>query len=239
MVSTLLPLRIEAAETRRHGKVLVGPVDLTLDAETGCVVIIGPNGAGKTTLLNLLHGTARLHRGKIHWPVDMATARAAQSFVFQKPIMLRRSVADNLSYPLKIRGVGRARIAERVAFWAGQVGLAGMLDRPAPALSGGEQQKLALARALITDPEVVFLDEPCASLDGRAMREIEAILKTVLDRGTRLILTTHDMGQARRLADRIVFLHAGRVAETAPATAFFPAPATAAARAFLNGDILE
>lgn len=234
----LFPLVVSGAETRRHGKALVGPVDMMLEG-AGCTVVIGPNGAGKTSLLRLLHGIARCHAGKIRWQVDAATARRAQSFVFQRPVMLRRSVAQNLAYPLKIRGMARGDIADRVAHWAREVGLSGMLDRPAPSLSGGEQQKLALARALITGPELVFLDEPCASLDGRATREIEAILTRVAADGTALILTTHDMGQARRLADHVVFLHAGRVAETAPAARFFDAPATPAARAFLNGDIVE
>ena len=238
MVSALFPLIVTRAETRRGGKVLVGPVDLTLEG-AGCTVVIGPNGAGKTSLLRLLHGIARCHAGRIAWQVDAASARSAQSFVFQRPVMLRRSVAQNLAYPLAIRHTPRAEIAARVARWAEAVGLTAMLDRPAPVLSGGEQQKLALARALITEPELVFLDEPCASLDGRATREIEAILTRVAAAGTRLILTTHDMGQARRLADHVVFLHSGRVFETASAARFFDAPATPEARAFLKGDIVE
>ena len=106
-------------------------------------------------------------------------------------------------------------------------------------LSGGEQQKLAIARALITDPALVFLDEPTASLDGRAMREIEAILHTAKADGTRLILSTHDMGQARRIADTVVFMLGGKVHETGPANSFFDAPNTPEARAFLKGDIVE
>lgn len=238
MVSALFPLIVKGAETRRHGKTLVGPVDLTLDG-SGATVVIGPNGAGKTTLLNLLHGTARLHKGSIEWRVDTQTARRAQSFVFQRPIMLRRSVAANLAYPLSVRRTPRGEIEKKVAHWAEQVGLAGMLDRQAPALSGGEQQKLALARALITEPELLFLDEPCASLDGPATRDIENILKTVSSEGTCLILATHDMGQARRLADQVIFLRGGKIAETAPAPRFFDHPITSEASAFLNGDIVE
>lgn len=237
-MSDLLPLVAQSALTRRHGKVLVGPVDATLGTE-GITVVIGPNGAGKTSLLRMLHGTARCHSGRIDWACDVETARNAQAFVFQRPVMLRRSVGENLAYPIRVRGASRAAAKAQVAEWASRVGLAEMLDRPAPGLSGGEQQKLAIARALITQPKLLFLDEPCASLDGRATREIEEILCAARGAGTRLILSTHDMGQARRLADRVLFLFKGLVHEDAPAPTFFDRPETAEARAFLNGDILE
>lgn len=237
-MSALFPLTVTGAVTRRRGKVLVGPVDLRLEGQ-GATVIIGPNGSGKTTLLGLLHGTARLHAGTIAWQQPMETARAAQAFVFQRPVMLRRSVVENIAYPLLVRGVARADAVAQAHTWAARVGLGAMPERAAPSLSGGEQQKLALARAFITAPEVVFLDEPCASLDGRATREIEAILHDQKTRGVRLILSTHDMGQARRLADDVVFLRNGKVHETAPAQQFFDTPASDAARAFLRGDIVE
>ncbi|MEL6642693.1 MAG: ATP-binding cassette domain-containing protein [Pseudomonadota bacterium] len=237
-MSALFPLHVDQAETRRRGKRLVGPIDMHLTG-TGATVIIGPNGSGKTTLLSLLHGTTRLHAGTIRWQVSTEAARAAQCFVFQRPILLRRSVADNIAYPLRLRGVGRAAALARANEWAERVGLGDMADRPAPMLSGGEQQKLALARALITDPDVLFLDEPCAALDGRAMRDIEGILQAEKAKGTHLILSTHDMGQARRLADEVIFMCGGQVVEHAPATTFFEAPGTPQARAFLNGDIVE
>ena len=138
-----------------------------------------------------------------------------------------------------MRGTPRRAAQSRARDWAERVGLAEMFDRPAPVLSGGEQQKLAIARALITDPKLVFLDEPCASLDGRATREIEDILIAARDAGTRLVLSTHDMGQARRLADRTLFLLSGRVVEDAAADDFFAGPATPQAQAFLKGDIVE
>lgn len=234
----LFPLRLRGALTRRHGKRLVGPVDLDLDGRGTCVVL-GPNGSGKTTLLRLVHGIARLHGGTIEWGCDTATARNLQAFVFQRPVMLRRTVAENLAYPLRLRGVGRAEARARAEDWAARVGLGEMLDRQAWVLSGGEQQKLALTRALIGEPQLVFLDEPSASLDGRATREIEAILADSRARGTAIVLATHDMGQARRLADRVVFLLGGRVHEDAPAAEFFAAPRTAEARAFLSGEIVE
>ena len=234
----LFPVTLTGAATRRRGRVLVGPLDLTLDG-AGTTVVIGPNGSGKTSLLRLLHGTARLTDGTIDWSCPLEEARARQAFVFQRPILLRRSVLANIAYPLRLRGVPRAEAAARARDWAARVGLAEAADRSAAMLSGGEQQKLALARALIADPDLLFLDEPTASLDGRSTREIEAVLAEAHARGTRLILSTHDMGQARRLADRVLFLLSGRVQEDAPASAFFTMPATAEARGFLQGDIIE
>ena len=237
-MSALFPLSVRGATTSRRGKRLVGPVDLELDGR-GVTVVLGPNGSGKTTLLRLLHGIARLGAGRIDWACDEARARNAQAFVFQRPVMLRRSVLDNLAYPLVMRGIARREARTQAADWGQRIGLGDMLSRPATVLSGGEQQKLALARALIRDPELVFLDEPTASLDGRATREVEAILNSEQQKGTALILATHDMGQARRLADRVVFLLNGRVHETGPAEPFFHTPETPEARAFLQGDIVE
>lgn len=238
MVSDLFPLTLTDAETSRRGKRLVGPVALSLDGQGICVVI-GPNGAGKTSLLRLMHGAARLTGGSIRWACPMAEARQAQAFVFQRPVMLRRSVVDNIAYPLRLRGVSRSEARTQAQDWAARVGLGCMTTRPATSLSGGEQQKLALARALITAPKLLFLDEPTASLDSRSVRDIETILQDAARDGTRLILSTHDMGQARRLADRVVFLLNGRVHETGPAAAFFDAPQTPEAEAFLNGEIVE
>ncbi|TRD23007.1 ATP-binding cassette domain-containing protein [Palleronia caenipelagi] len=237
-MSAILPLRLSGAEARRRGKRLVGPVDLTLNSP-GATVVIGPNGAGKTTLLRLMHGTERLAGGEISWARPLAEVRHEIAFVFQTPVVLRRSVLDNIAYPLRLRGQSRKNARAEALDWAGRVGLGGMPDRQATVLSGGERQKLALARALITRPEVLFLDEPTAALDGRSTREIETILTEASIAGTRLILSTHDMGQARRLATEVVFLLHGRVHETAAALAFFDAPGTPEAAAFLRGDIIE
>lgn len=234
----LFPLTVRGAQTSRRGKVLVGPVDLDLGG-AGITVVIGPNGSGKTTLLRLLHGAARLTAGTIEWACDMDHARTQQGFVFQRPVMLRRTVLDNLMYPLRMRGVAKAAAQEQAEEWAVRVGLGDMPDRMATNLSGGEQQKLALARAMITGPQALFLDEPTAALDGRATREVEAVLRAARASGTRLILSTHDMGQAKRLADEMVFLLHGKVMEHSPARAFFDAPKSTQARAFLRGDIVE
>lgn len=237
-MSALFPLYVSNAVSRRQGKTLVGPVDLQLEAQ-GTTVILGPNGAGKTSLLQLLHGTARLSRGRINWACSIEDARRKQSFVFQRPILLRRSVLENIIYPLLMRSTPRKQARIEGTLWAEKIGLEGMLQRPATMLSGGEQQKLALARALITRPAVLFLDEPCAALDGRSIKAIEDILATARAEGTKLILSTHNMGQARRLADHVIFLLHGKVHEEGAASAFFNQPQTTEAQAFLRGDIIE
>lgn len=237
-MSEMFPLIVEGAVTRRRGKVLVGPVDMRLEAE-GVTVVIGPNGAGKTSLLRMLHGIARLNKGVVRWACDEAEARERQAFVFQTPVVLRRSVRENLTYPLRINGVGRKAADAQAEAMAEKIGLIEAYTRSALALSGGERQKLALGRALIRQPDVLFLDEPCAALDGRATREVEAILQRAAQDGTRLIMSTHNMGQARRLASEVVFLLGGRIHERGPAETFFETPETAQARAFLRGDIVE
>lgn len=237
-MSALFPVTLKDAVLRRRQKVLVGPVNLTLMGQ-GVTVVIGPNGAGKTSFLRMLHGIARLGGGSITWSCDPLEARKKQAFVFQHPIMMRRSVLGNLIYPLRLAGVSRTAARQRAAQAAQAVGLGDALERPAPFLSGGERQKLALARALITKPDLLFLDEPCASLDGRATREIEEILVRAAASGTRLIMSTHDMGQARRLATEALFLLNGNIHEHGAASEFFVKPQTPQAIAFLKGDIVE
>ncbi|MFW8633663.1 ATP-binding cassette domain-containing protein [Cribrihabitans pelagius] len=234
----MFPLVARGALVRRRSKILVGPIDLELGGQ-GTSIVIGPNGAGKTTLLKMLHGIVRLGGGRLGWACPVAEAQKHQAFVFQTPVMLRRTVLDNITYPLRLTGMGRKEARARAEDWAGRVGLEGILGRQATNLSGGERQKLALARALVREPQVLFLDEPCAALDGRATREIEAILARAAASGTRLIMSTHNMGQARRLADEVIFVLGGRIHERAPADAFFAGPETSEARGFLNGDIVE
>lgn len=234
----MFPLEAKQAIVRRRGKVLAGPIDLTLQGQ-GVTIVIGPNGAGKTSLLKMLHGIARLNGGSLTWACSTAEAQKRQGFVFQSPIMMRRSVIDNIAYPLRLIGVAKVEARHRAQDWAEKVGLGHVLKQQATMLSGGERQKLALARALIRDPQVLFLDEPCASLDGRATREIEAILNRAAADGTRLIMSTHNMGQAQRLADEIIFVLGGKIHEFAPVNSFFAEPETKQGRAFLRGDIVE
>ncbi|WP_090220496.1 ATP-binding cassette domain-containing protein [Litoreibacter janthinus] len=238
MVSSLFPLRLRDAQVRRRGKTILGPVDLELDGQ-GLTIIVGPNGSGKTTLLRVMHGVERLSGGTVDWSMDEDRARERQAYVFQSPIMLRRSVADNLHYPLRLSGVSRREAEPRVADWIKRIGLDGHAQAPATRLSGGERQKLALARALIRQPEVLFLDEPCANLDGRATREFETLLLATRDSGTRIVMATHDLGQAKRLASDALFILSGRIHDSAAAPAFFDAPKTPELASFLRGDIVE
>lgn len=238
MVSAILPLEVRGACVTRRGKRLVGPIDLSI-AATGITMVMGPNGAGKTTMLRMLHGLERTSAGSVEWRLPMDLARGRQSFVFQAPVLLRRSVVDNIAFPLIVAGRGRRAARALAADWAERVGLGEALTRPAAVLSGGEKQKLALARALITGPEALFLDEPTASLDGRAMREIEAILTDAAKGGARIVMSTHNIGQAKRLATDVIFLYRGRVHEAGDAESFLSQPKTREAAAFLKGDIVE
>lgn len=232
--ASLLPLTVRDLVLRFGEATVLDGVDLNL-GPTGCTMIMGPNGSGKSLLLKLLHGLIRPTSGRIDWgseAPEQVTAR--QALVFQKPVLLRRSVAANIDFVLKARGKD---IAERPAL-LDHVGLAHKANQPARLLSGGEAQRLALARALATDPEVLFFDEPTASLDPASVLAIEEIVSEARARGVRIIFVTHDMGQARRIADDVVFLHRGRVAEHEPARDFFPEPRSAAARDYLNGRIV-
>lgn len=212
---------------------LIDRVDLRVPRD-GVTVVMGPNGAGKSLLLRLLHGLLTPSAGQVLWdrrPLD-AAARRDQAMVFQRPVLLRRSVAANIRFVLRLRGrVAAARIEEILR----EVDLAERADQPARLLSGGEQQRLNLARALATEPRVLFLDEPTAHLDPTATAAIEAIVQRAHRRGTKIVFVTHDLGQARRLADDVLFLHGGRLAEHTPAPSFFDHPASQAARDYLDG----
>lgn len=238
MTGSILPLTLRGATAKIRGKTIVGPVDLVIGTQ-GLTIVMGPNGSGKTTLLRLMHGLQRVSDGAVVWNLPDRAVRERQAYVFQTPIMMRRQVIDSIAYPLILHGGNKNQARATAQEWAERVGLGSALQRSAQVLSVGEKQKLSLARALIRAPEILFLDEPCANLDGRATREIETILHDAQAAGTRIVMATHDMGQARRLASDVVFMYAGKVHEAAPASAFFEQPKTPEAAAFINGDIVE
>lgn len=238
MVASIFPMKASDLTVRRGGRFLLDGVSLSLTGD-GVTIVLGPNGAGKSTLLKTLHGMQRLVKGSLDWAQPSGAAQERQAFVFQTPILMRRTVLDNVAYPLKVRGFGKREARERAADWLRKVQLERALNQRAADLSGGERQKMALVRALIRDPELLFLDEPSANLDGRATREIEELLQETNAAGTRIIMATHDFGQARRLATDVVFLHKGQMLEHTPADEFFTSPQTPQAQAFLNGDIVE
>ena len=218
------------------GARLIGNVDLDVSAE-GVTVVMGPNGAGKSLLLRLLHGLITPTSGELIWrgaPMDEA-ARRRQAMVFQRPVLLRRSVAANIDFALKL---GRRAGRDRREALLTHVGLLEKARQPARLLSGGEQQRLALARALATEPELLFLDEPTASLDPASTQMIEALISSAQRRGVKIICVTHDLGQAKRLADEVVFLHRGQILEQTSAARFFNRPASEAACGYLDGRLV-
>ncbi len=234
----ILPLSLEAVSYRLDGRTLIDAVTLTIDAGPKTMVL-GHNGAGKSLLMRLCHGLIGPSAGTLRWQgPDGAAARRRQAMVFQQPTMLRRSVRANVAYGMKLRGLPRAQRATRTAAVLTRTGLLDRADQAATSLSGGERQRLALARVWALQPEVLFLDEPSANLDPGATAAVEAIIEEIHRAGTKIIMTTHDVGQARRLADEVLFLHKGQIVERATATDFFAGPASEPARAFLEGRLL-
>lgn len=201
-------------------------------------LLIGPNGAGKTTLLRVIMGLLEPSAGRVTWGSRNSAAQVRRAIVFQRPVMLRRSAAANITYALDAAGVPRAQHEERVLELTTLVGLAGLEARPARRLSGGEQQRLALARALARDPAVLLLDEPTASLDPAATKAIEDIVLSVTQRGVKVVMSTHDLGQARRLGGDVILMHRGRVVEHGQAADLFVRPKTEQAQRFIAGDLL-
>ncbi len=234
---TILPLEVEGLAFRAGGRALVAGLDFRLEAG-GLTVILGPNGAGKTLTLRMCHGLLAPTAGLVRWRGGAARPALRQAMVFQRPVLLRRSARANLTHALACRGVPRRARRARADEALARTGLAHLARAPARVLSGGEQQRLALARAWALDPEVLFMDEPTANLDPASSRAVEEVIAAIHRAGTKVVMTTHDLGQARRLADEVLFLCAGRLVERAPAATFFDTPATPEARAFLAGELV-
>lgn len=224
----ILPLRLEDVSFLH----VLKPLSLEIGAGPS-TIILGANGAGKSVLMRLMHGLLEPTSGRVAW--SGAHPRHKQAMVFQRPVMLRRSALANVLYALQVAGARDAEAAASAALE--EVGLRQVADRPARVLSGGEQQRLALARAWALHPEVLFLDEPTANLDPHSTREIETVIKAFDAAGTKIVMATHNLGQARRLGDEVIYLHEGRVVERAPVEKFFAQPATAEAAAFIKGEL--
>jgi tungstate transport system ATP-binding protein len=235
MAEDLFPLETLGLSVSLGGHAALSDVSLAIDGERRSVVL-GANGAGKSVLLRTLHGLIAPTAGVILWAGKERRPRA-QAMVFQRPVMLRRSAIANLEYALAVNGHSRAEAARRAQEAIVRVGLAHLVNRQARVLSGGEQQRLALARAWALRPRLLFLDEPTASLDPSAAADVERIVGEIHAAGTAIVMTTHSLGLARRCADQILFLHAGRLAEQTPAERFFHAPHSAEAAQFLRGEL--
>jgi tungstate transport system ATP-binding protein len=237
---SILPLRLDDLCFSAAGNRLIDAVTARLEAGPR-TVILGHNGAGKSLLLRLCHGLLPPSAGRVVWSdhgLGEHWVRRRQAMVFQHPVMLRRSARANVTYGLALAGISWRDRRKQAEEALADVGLSALAQRPARALSGGERQRLALARAWALHPEVLLLDEPTASLDPAATRAVEAVIAAFDMAGTKIIMTTHDLAQARRLADEVLFLHKGRLLEHAPAAEFFTGPRTPEGRAYVSGELL-
>ena len=234
---SLLPLRLDGVVFSAGGRRILDSVSFALQAGVR-TVIVGSNGAGKSVLLRLCHGLLQPTSGTIAWNTpELPGEPRRQAMVFQRPVLLRRSALANVTHALAVAQVPWRDRERRAREALRKVGLEPLATHPARVLSGGEQQRVALARAWALNPEVLFLDEPTANLDPGATHEIERVVGAMHESGTKIVMVTHNLGQARRMGDEILFLHQGRVLERAPAEAFFKRPASSEAAQFLEGEL--
>ena len=238
MVSHNLPvasevlLRLDQVSLVAGGKALLS--DIKLEIHTGeSTVVLGANGSGKTTLLRLCNGILDATHGAAMIPLV-----ADQALIFQRPPLLARSVLDNVRFVLATRGISEPERTEQAQAALQACDLDAMAQRQARLLSGGEQQRLALARAWACKPKLLLADEPTSNLAPVATREVERLIQAVQATGTTLVLTTHNVAQAKRMATRVIFLDGGRIVEDCPAADFFVSPQSAAARSYLDGESL-
>lgn len=235
----MLPLVVDGASYVVDGKAIVEEVSFAIH-DPGLTALLGPNGAGKSSLLKLCHGLLPLSSGSIRWgDAAVREVQQRQAMVFQRPVLLRRSAAENIDHVLKLRGASaaeRARVIEESLEWAG---LADIADMPARNLSGGEQQSLTIARAWALNPEVLLLDEPTANLDPAATRRVEVLIRSFVEAGKKVFMATHNIAQAQRLANEVLFLNYGRLLEHAPAKQFMAGPSDPLAARFIAGELVE
>lgn len=211
------------------------PLDLCLHRGER-LALVGANGSGKTTLLRLLHGLVA-HTGQRTLHTVDGTRRPVAAMLFQRPFLLSLSVRFNLQVGLWLQGLPKAERARRCDEALQRVGLQALADRPARELSGGQQQRLALARAWALKPDLLLLDEPTASLDPGAKREVEALIDSIAAEGVTVVMSTHNLGQAKRLATRVAYLEAGRLVVDLPVQRFFEDRLPTEAALFLKGEL--
>jgi tungstate transport system ATP-binding protein len=231
----VFPLEVRGLGVRLGNHDALRGVELDLDGRAR-VVVLGANGAGKSVLLRALHGLLPPTSGSIRW-AGSASRPKRQAMVFQRPVLLRRPTLANIAYALAVNGIAEPERSKRALGALEHVGLSHLAARQARVLSGGEQQRIALARAWALEPRVLFLDEPTASLDPAAAGDIERIARDIHAAGAAIVMTTHNLGLARRFADEIVFLHQGRLTERTRTDCFFAAPSSREAAAFLEGEL--
>lgn len=232
-----LPLIFDRVSLRAGPTTILDRIEAIIEPGAPTLVV-GPNGAGKSSLLRLCMGLAAPTEGRITWGGRIEAGPQRRAIVFQRPVMLRRTAAQNLTYALAQAGVRRDARATRAAQLLARVGLSELGQRPARRLSGGEQQRLSIARALARDPDLLLLDEPTASLDPAATRSVEDIVRTAGQSGIKVVMASHDLGQVRRLAGNVMFFVRGRLLEHTNAEQFLNSPSTAEAKAFVRGDLV-
>jgi tungstate transport system ATP-binding protein len=237
--AAILPIRGEGLLFERGSRRILDALDLEIGG-SGTLALMGPNGAGKSVLVRVLAGLVQPTAGRVTWAGTPPDRRRAPKlgFVFQRPVHLRRSVLANVTYALAAAGVAKAERTGRAYAALKRARIAHLAPAPARVLSGGEQQLLSLARALATEPELLILDEPTSALDPAATTAIEELLAEAREVGVRIVLITHDLGQARRLADEVAFLHRGRLVERTPRAEFLACPRSPEAQAFVRGEIV-
>jgi len=237
---SILPLSVDGLVYEHAGVRIIDNISLHIEA-AGCTAIMGYNGAGKSVLVRLLHGLLTPSAGACRWAGNFDANEIArrQAMVFQAPVLLRRSVAANVEYALRIRSFNGERRAQRLEAILQETDLLSLRDRPAAVLSAGERQRVALCRALAIEPEIVFLDEPTASLDPAATVAIERILARAMRAGRKLVMVSQSVGQVQRLARDVIFVHRGRITEHTPIEEFSTQPRSEPARAFVAGKLFE
>jgi len=232
--------------TKRYGGREVLRIDRLVVPRGKIFGVMGPSGAGKSTLLRLLDLLEPATSGSVRFMGERAegerrrlSMRRRMAMVFQRPALFNASVYDNVAYGLRVRGIGGSRARQRVVAALEAVGLAGLADRSARSLSGGEAQRIALARAMVVEPEALLLDEPTANLDPGNVALMEKLIHALNgEQGATIVIVTHNVFQARRLADEVLFLYQGRPVETGPARDVFSSPRDERTRAFIEGKMV-